>query len=168
MLGLIRKWMKPGPHVVVNGHFDFVDARDVARGMILAAAKGMRGETYILSGTRVPLLAVLRMVRTAAGMRGLDIVVPDRLALLAAEFATLHARLWGTRVGFTRYALLTCLGNSTVRGEKARRELGYSSRPIAETVGDTVRWLSENPDRRVPSFRRRPAVRPAPSASSAG
>ena len=55
MLGLIKKWMKPGLHVVVAGHFDFVDVRDVARGMVLAAEKGKRGETYILRGERVPL-----------------------------------------------------------------------------------------------------------------
>lgn len=168
MLGLIRKWMKPGLHVVVNGHFDFVDVRDVARGMVLAAEKGTRGETYILRGERVPLTGVLRMVRKAAGLRGIDIVVPDRLALSGAVFATLHARLWGTQVGFTRYALLTVLGNSTVCGDKARQHLGYSPRPIAETIEDTVRWLSENPDPRLPSIRRKPAVRPAPTTSAAG
>lgn len=168
MLGLIRKWMKPGWHVVVDGQFDFVDARDVARGMVLAASKGRRGETYILPGERVPLAAILRMVREAAGVRGLDILVPHRLALIAADAATLHARLWRTPVGFTRYALRTVLDNSTVNGEKARRELGYTTRPFAETVADTVRWLSQNPDHRPPSFRRRPALRHAPTTSAAG
>ena len=168
MLGLIRNWMRPGWHVVVNGHFDFVDARDVARGMILAASKGRRGETYILPGKRVSLVDILRLVREAAGLRGPDIIVPDRLALVAAAAATLHSRLWKTPVGFTRYAIQTLLGNSTVCGEKARRELGFTSRSTAETVGDTVRWLSENPDQRAPSFRRRPIVRPAPSTSAAG
>ena len=50
MLGLIKRWMTPGPHVAVDGHFDFVDVRDVAVGMVLAAERGMRGQAYILSG----------------------------------------------------------------------------------------------------------------------
>jgi dihydroflavonol-4-reductase len=45
----MRKWMKPGWHVVINGHFDFVDVRDVARGMVLAA-KREAAERHTSSG----------------------------------------------------------------------------------------------------------------------
>ena len=59
----MRKWMKPGWHVVLNGHFDFVDVRDVARGMILAGRNGTRGGTYIIRGQRVSVTELLALVR---------------------------------------------------------------------------------------------------------
>jgi dihydroflavonol-4-reductase len=149
MLELMRRWMKPGGHVVVNGHFDFVDVRDVARGLILAAGRGARGETYIIRGERVSLPRLLQMVREASGQSGRSIVAPFRLALFAAAVVTLHARLWKTRVGFTRYALDTLAGNTVISGEKARRVLGYTARPLRETVRDTVRWFSGNPVQRI-------------------
>lgn len=145
MLSLIRKWTRPGWHAVIEGQFDFVDVRDVARGMILAAHRGKRGETYILHGRGVSLVQLLRMVREESGSRGRNVVIPFRLALFAASFATLHSLLWKAPARFTRYALLTVADGPVVSGEKALRVLGYSPRPLRETVRDTVRWLLDNP-----------------------
>ena len=142
----IRTWMKPGWHVVINGHFDFVDVRDVARGMILAAKKGACGQTYIIRGERVSVADLVGMVREVTGHKGVNVFVPFQLALLAASAATLHSRLWAKKVQFTRYALETLASNSLISGEKARRVLGYQPRPIRETVRDTVIWLAGNPE----------------------
>jgi len=35
------------------------------------------------------------------------------------------------------------LSNSQVATDKARRELGYSARPIRESIRDTVLWLRQ-------------------------
>ena len=162
MSSQMRKWMQPGWHLTINGHFDFVDVRDVARGMILAAERGTKGETYILRGARISVAELLRMVREVTGKKGVDILVPFRLALFGATFSSIHSRLWKTRVRFTRYALETLASNSEICGEKAARELGYAPRPIRETVTDTVRWLAENPEQPMP------AVASAPRGASAG
>ncbi|MGA2975731.1 MAG: SDR family NAD(P)-dependent oxidoreductase [Spirochaetia bacterium] len=146
MLGMIRKWMKPGWHLTLNGQFDFVDVRDVARGMILAAEKGRRGETYIIRGERASVGQLISLVREETGNRGVSIRVPFRLALLAASLVTLHSRLWKTRVGFTRYALETIVSNCLISGAKSLNELGYQPRPMRETIRDTVRWLAETPE----------------------
>jgi dihydroflavonol-4-reductase len=158
----VRIWMQPGWHVVINGHFDFVDVRDVARGIVLAAERGTRGQTYIIRGQRVSVAELIAMVRRVTGHRGGTVPVPFWLALLGASFAPLHARLWKKTVKFTRYALETLASNSEICGEKAHRELGYLPRPLQETVRDTVRWLADNPE---PSRRRAPA--PAGTAAAA-
>jgi len=139
----IRQWMKPGMHVVIDGQFDFVDVRDVARGILLARRQGKRGQTYILSGERVSVAHLAAAVQDAAGVRGVHVKVPFRLALLASSFTTIHSRLWGTKVQFTRYALETLASNSLISSDKARRDLGYSPRGIDQTMRDTVKWLSE-------------------------
>jgi dihydroflavonol-4-reductase len=42
---------------------------------------------------------------------------------------------------FTRYSLYTITSNSKFSNAKARRELGFTVRPFAETVADTLNWL---------------------------
>lgn len=141
----IRAWSRPGRHLILDGGYDFVDVRDVARGMILAASAGARGGVYILSGERVCVRDFVSMVREAAGAKGASIRVPWTAAHLVALVATVHSRLWGRKVQLTRYALETLASNSDIRAGRARRELGYAPRPLAETIRDTVRWLKENP-----------------------
>lgn len=142
----IRRWMKPGVHVVINGHFDFVDVRDVASAMVLAAKKGRCGETYIIRGARVSVAELIGMVRKLTARTGLNLLVPFPLALAGATLATWHAKLWKKPVSFTRYALETLASNSFISGEKARKELGYQPRPLNDTVRDTIQWLAANPE----------------------
>ena len=52
---LLRGFMQKKPHVLIEGAYDFVDVRDVARGMILAVEKGRSGEVYILSGEQIKI-----------------------------------------------------------------------------------------------------------------
>ncbi len=157
---LLRSWLAPGLHPIIDGRFDFVDVRDVARGLALAAEKGRPGETYLLSGTSLSL-AELRLLAGRALGRPLAVVtLPRWLALAAAPLAGLAAKVSGRPPQFTSYSLRTLLGNSQVSHAKAQAELGYSVRPPAETLADTARWLLEHPRMASPKPRRR---RPAPA-----
>lgn len=143
----LRSWMKPGLHFTVNGQFDFVDVRDVARAMVRAAEKGRAGHAYIVRGERVSVGQLVELVAQATGRKSTTIRVPMWLAMGTAFFAPLHARLWHRPAAFTRYALETLVSNSHISGEKTRRELGFLPRPMAETIRDTVRWFEESPAR---------------------
>jgi dihydroflavonol-4-reductase len=142
----IRRWARPGNHLVLDGHFDFVDGRDVARGMILAAQRGLKGQLYILAGERVSVEGLFKLVKETAGTRGRPVRVPIGVAHLVAAFATFHSRLWGKKVQLTRYALETLESNSLISCARARSELGYQPRPMNRTIKDTVEWLRENPE----------------------
>jgi len=141
----IRAWARPGRHLMINGHFDFVDARDVARGMILAARRGGKGGLYILSGERVSVPALFSMVKECAGGKGAGVLVPFAAARVIAQLATAHSLLWKRKVQLTRYALETLASNSDISCGKARQELGYAPRPMLQTIRDTVLWLRDNP-----------------------
>lgn len=142
----IRAWIAGGFRLVPPGHFDFVDVRDVAQGMILAAGRGSAGELYILAGERVSVEALFRLVRESAATRGRPLRVPSAAMQLLAGFAPLHSRLWGTKVQLTRYALDTLKSNSLISCDRARKELGYRPRALSRTIRDTVAWLRENPE----------------------
>ena len=141
MGALISSWLKHGISLVVEGAYDFVDVRDVARGMILAAERGQTGKVYILSGEQVEINSLQELVRTRAGIKPQSVKVPYKLALFFAGFTPLYCRLTGSKPRFTRYSLVTVTGNSTISSARAQQELGYNPRSLAESVRDTVNWF---------------------------
>lgn len=65
---MILVWMKKAPSFTVEGKFDFVDVRDIARGHILAAESGRCGEVYLLSGEQIEVSQMRNLVQKAAGV----------------------------------------------------------------------------------------------------
>lgn len=162
----LRVWMRPGAHVVFDGRFDFVDVRDVARGMILACRSGRRGETYLLSGQQASVAQVASRVQKVRGLAGPLLSVPGWLVTAASVAATAAARLFRLRLQLTTYSLETLRSNSLISHAKAGRELGYRPRPLSRTIAETVQWFEENPvaaqPQPAPAGRRKRAARPAP------
>ncbi|HQJ32220.1 MAG TPA: SDR family oxidoreductase [Anaerolineaceae bacterium] len=150
---MFLQWMQKSPSISTDGAFDFVDVRDVAEGHILAATRGRKGETYLLSGTQVTVSDYRRLVQAAAGIRSLEIKIPGWFVKFIAPLAELYYKITRTRPQITKYAIETLLSNSRITCRKAETELGYRHRPLTETVADTVQWWRENKKRIKPSLR---------------
>ena len=131
------------PKVYVEGAYDFVDVRDVAKGHILACQRGRTGESYILAGSRIAVRGLIGLVEEITGAVGPHLRIPIWLAQIASRFAPLYYRLARAKPRFTPYSIHTITSNSVISQRKARRELGYSSRPAKETIVDTLRWFTE-------------------------
>lgn len=144
MGALIQECADAKPQFYVEGAYDFVDVRDVARGMILARERGRCGETYILSGERITVLRLMDTIREITGKKFARFKVPMILARFAALFTPLYYRLRRVRPRFTPYSLETITSNCEISHAKAQRELGYSPRPLSESLRDTVQWFLEN------------------------
>ncbi len=130
---------------LLHGAYDFVDVRDVARGLRLACERGRRGETYILSGERITYTRLAETIHSLLGFRSkIRIPIPRGLARLAALFSPAYYRLRRTRPLLTPYALHTLWSNSDISSQKARQELGYQTRPLKNSLADTIHWFSEN------------------------
>ena len=128
----------------IDGAYDFVDVRDVARGIILAGEKGRRGESYILSGEQVTVYELLSMLQESTGLKAPSFKAPIWLARMAAKVTPIYYRLTGTNPRFTTYSIDVLCSNSTISSEKARRELGFTTRPIRESIADATLWFVEN------------------------
>ena len=76
--------LPPGIKFYVDGAYDFVDVRDVAHGLALAAEKGRGGETYILGGDRLTVREVSECIWEAAGGWHAGFWLTDWAADLAA------------------------------------------------------------------------------------
>jgi len=140
---LIRDWMVNKLSWLVEGAFNFVDVRDVARGHVQACELGRRGATYILGGERVSLEWMWQMVRQVTGLNARSIKIPLPLAMAGSWFAPLYYRLAKSTPRFTTYALETVHSNSHISHARAQRELGYQPRSLAVSLNDTVGWWLE-------------------------
>ncbi|MFN2132186.1 MAG: NAD-dependent epimerase/dehydratase family protein [Anaerolineae bacterium] len=128
---------------LVEGGFDWVDARDVAQGAIAAAERAPAGERYILSGHWASVRELASLVGSIRGVQVPRFVSPMWLARLGAPLFTAWARLVGTRPLFTSVALDALSSNRRISCAKAAAGLGYRSRPLRDTLVDTFRWFTQ-------------------------
>lgn len=122
---------------------DYVDVRDVADGMIAAAEKGRVGERYFLTGDVVPILDMVSLYGELTGAR-----VPTRALPLWVGWAMLPFALAGSAVTkkdpfITADMLRASVSNAVVSHDKAHGELGYSIRPLRESLTDAVEWYRQ-------------------------
>jgi dihydroflavonol-4-reductase len=106
--------------------------------------KGRCGESYILSGERIAVLDIIKIVQEILGKRLFSLKIPMRLAHLTANFTPLYYRLTHIKPRFTSYSLATITSNSFISHAKAHLELGYLPRPLRESLRDTVKWFLIN------------------------
>lgn len=79
--------------ITVNGAYDFVDVRDVAEGLILAAEKGRTGQYYILSGERITIDKMMVMLSEISGVKLPKYKIPVWLAKAIGMVAPLYYKL---------------------------------------------------------------------------
>ena len=128
---------------LVEGGYNWVDARDVALGAIAAEKKGRKGECYLLSGTWMHITQLAEIVSRVTGMKTAKWPTPVWLALPASYLSLGWGRVVGKTAKFTPSAIRTLQGHRLISHEKATRELGYDPRPIEETVRDTLEWFRQ-------------------------
>lgn len=122
---------------------DYVDVRDVADGMIAAADKGRRGERYLLTGDVVPVMEMVSLYGELTGAK-----MPTRALPLWVGWVILPFALAGSAVTkrdpfITPDTLRASVSNEVVSHDKAHRELGYSIRPLRESLTDAIAWYRE-------------------------
>ncbi|MCK4330513.1 NAD-dependent epimerase/dehydratase family protein [candidate division WOR-3 bacterium] len=128
----------------IDGAFDFVDVRDVAMGHILVCEKGHIGETYILSGERITFKELMVILKDISGVEAPRLKVPIPLAMTAAIFNAMFYGIINKEPRFNKYSIRTLLSNPFISITKANSVLGYSPRPIRESLKDTIEWFKEN------------------------
>lgn len=141
---VMSSWMLNKVNYMIDGSYDFVDVRDVANGLILAREKGNIGQLYILSGTLVRVSDLWKIAQELFSLKSILVNIPVNLARFSAFFAELYYKISKTTPKFTRYSIETLQSNAVISNLKARLYLGYNSRPLQETVRDTINWWKQN------------------------
>ena len=141
---LVRSFLLGHLPVYTGGAASIVDVRDVAEGHLLADQRGGIGQRYILGGRN---FTFDRLFADLGRLSGIDppVKVPPRVA--AATAAVLGA---GGRSGpLSPVGVRAASQWWTYRSTKARRELGWRTRPHEETLEATVTWHLERDHERI-------------------
>lgn len=137
------------------GGYNLVDVRDVGEGHVLAAERGRRGERYFLGGENLPLKSFVELLAAAAGYRPRWLpTCPTGLLGCIAALQECRGRLLGKTPypSFEHVRLNRFTWFATA--EKATRELGYSARPVKQSVADAFHWHSSHSPWRTSGFNR--------------
>lgn len=144
MTVLIKKILNEKVPLLTEGGYDFVDVRDVARGVINACTKGKKGEGYILSGEYVTIKKIADLVCEYGKAKPIKKVVSINIVKNVACLFELYYRLRKTTPLFTRYSLYTLNANSNFTNAKAKKDLDYQTRNIKYTIKDLVNEIKSN------------------------
>ena len=132
--------MLPG---LVAAGFYWVDVRDICMAAIAAETSGTSGERYILHGTYARMKEIARIVATHTGTPAPRLNTPLWMAGMAAPFAERWSRWSGQRPLFTRESVQVLSCHQDIQTTKAADVLGFQSRPLTETLTDTIDWFRE-------------------------
>ena len=129
---------------VVAGGYNWVDVRDVVEAAVTAEMRAKCGDNYILSGHWHTMRELTELSWRATGVAAPRLLFPMFLARFWAPFQVVLDRSRGRRPLYTPAALrIMAHGNRRISSAKAREELGFSPRPLAESVKDAYRWFND-------------------------
>jgi nucleoside-diphosphate-sugar epimerase len=136
---LIRRVLRRRRVVVPAGGrlcWGFVD--DIARGHVLAMERGRVGESYMLAGPPYSLAEALQIAARLAGGPG-PLIVPSATIRAGAALVGALDRFLPLPDSYYAEALRSSLATYLGNPAKARRELGWSARPVEEGLAETLR-----------------------------
>lgn len=126
---------------LLEGGMHFADVRDVASALVRTLAIAHPRPVYNLPGTQSSLADFFRMVAALAGVSLPKRKVPNRLVWVLAKLnQALGARALHV---LPDPVVIEMAGHHWgLRSAHAATDLGYEPRPAAETIRDTIAWLS--------------------------
>ncbi len=130
--------------LLIRGGFDFCDVRDVAAGIVSAIDRGRNGQSYLLGGKWHDLSDLQGMILGIKGDTRPIPVLPAWTGYAGLPFILLAAGIRRREPLYTKESIMALtLGNKKISSGKAEAELGYRSRPLQETITDSIAWFKQ-------------------------
>ncbi len=143
--GDVRRFLEKSVVAAPAGGIAFVDARDAARGMILALEKGRSGQRYILNAANMTLSTFFGRLSRMTGIRAPLLSLPKNREIAKGIFGIYEKSVRAIGGAPPIQAADVEMGQYFwyCSAEKAERELGFKPRDAGETLFDTVHDLVE-------------------------
>lgn len=126
------------------GSNDFVDVRDVANGILLAATQGRTGRRYILGGHRRSYLEAWKAFAEVAGRMPPLALAPPAAVRVAGLVGDLAGLFMKREPDLNSAAAASSLLPHNFSSARACQELGYRYRAFETTVHDAYAWFVEH------------------------
>jgi len=141
---LIRMYNGQLP-VLVPGGYHWVDVRDICDAAISAIHEGISGEKYLLAGHWADLVEIARMIQLLTKKKVVRSVVSFWMAYLGVPFIKVWSDFTGGHPLYTHDSLtILQKGYRNLSSTKAIETLGFTPRPLSETLTDTLAWFKQN------------------------
>ncbi|GAA2734564.1 NAD-dependent epimerase/dehydratase family protein [Actinocorallia aurantiaca] len=142
--GLLWQAAKGTLPFVLKAGVPWVDVRDAAEALLLAEEKGGTGTRYIVSAGHTTQAELHALAARVLGKRP-PRTLPTGAALFAARVNHLLCRVRGLRdQRLCPDSIVLAAAFGPLDSTRARTELGWTPRPLEESVQDAVRWFSEH------------------------
>ncbi|MBP6178641.1 MAG: NAD-dependent epimerase/dehydratase family protein [Anaerolineales bacterium] len=117
--------------------YNWAHVEDIVQGHILAMEKGRVGESYIICGEKYELYEAFKLAAQTAGVRAPLAAAPAMMKAMSVLVKPVDAFMPEsyTSEGLRIISGVTYIGDNS----KAKRELGYSPRPMSDGWVETVR-----------------------------
>lgn len=139
--GALWQVAKGATNAVMDSAQPTVDIRDVAEAALLAERYGRAGERYIIANEYIHNRDFYALAVAETGAKPPKII-PHWVAETIANVAEPIYKLMGKKdYLLSRDAVFLSGAFKQMDHSKASRELGWTPRPVAETVRDAVRWF---------------------------
>lgn len=127
----------------VEGSFNAVDVRDLADAIVSCIEKGRKGEGYILGNECVTMQEMFQLVSGLTGTKEVKMILPAPAAKLLGKLCDFAEKATKKPQRMTSFAVYSLIRNNVFDCAKAERELGYHTRPFADSIADTIAWLRQ-------------------------
>jgi len=121
----------------------YVHVEDIAEGHIVAAEKGVIGESYILTGPSVPLGEIIDFWSQLTGKPAPVLRIPSGALLPFAPLMGWLNKTFNLPPLFSREAVDMLGMKYTASPEKARSQLNWRTRSLQEGMSETFAYISE-------------------------
>lgn len=129
--------------VMTDAGLDWVDVRDVAAGALAAADRAPAGASYLLGGRYATIEQLQTIIRELTGANLPSRRITMRQVEWLLPLVGLQSRLTGKPPVITKAMLYPLKHGGPVSHARATQELGYSPRPLEETIANTLAWFDD-------------------------
>ena len=120
-----------------------VDNRDMAETIIRACKDGRTGESYILSGDMIGMKEVFDILSAHTGLPTIKTILPAGIGKLLGRMSDMAEKMTRKPQRMTSFAVYNLVRNNEFDSSKAMKELGYSPRPMAQSIAEEIDWMIE-------------------------
>jgi len=136
---------KKGTFGYVNGSYDFIDVRDVAKSTIELQKQNVNGKEYILSGNnQVSVKELLLELEKITGVPAPKFKAPIKFVEYYAHINGLANKLIGRQTIITGYAIKTLNTEIPKAFTKNTDSFHFYTRNWKESIKDQYDWLKDN------------------------
>ena len=126
---------------LVHGGFDWVDVRDVINGVLIILKKDPPNRRYLLSGHFANFKEIANLCEEVSGIKAPRFIIPIQLAMAGLPFSLATDFVLKRKPLYTYESLMIVKNaNKNYHSKLAEEELGYTVRPLRETIKDIFDW----------------------------